>query len=99
LPSINALHEELKARGFTALLVDIQQDRDTVAKTVAARRYTAPVVLDTDGEITQAYGVRATPTLFLVGRDGALLGRAVGPRPWTGPEGRALLEALLADGQ
>jgi len=39
--------------------------------------------------------VRATPTVFVIDCDGTLLGRAIGPHPWTEPAGRALLKALL----
>jgi hypothetical protein len=62
---------------------------------VAERGYVAPVALDLDGEVTDAYGVNATPTAFLVARDGTIVGRAIGPRPWTGPDARALFLALL----
>lgn len=95
MPSINALHRTLAPRGFTALLVDIGETREVVARAVRERGYVAPVVLDAEREVTDDYGVRATPTAFLVGRDGMLLARAVGPRPWTGPAGRALLGQLL----
>ena len=77
------------------MLVDITEPRDTVAQVVAARGYTARVLLDLDGRATGAYRVSGTPTVYLIGRDGMLLGRAVGPRPWTQPSGRALLAALL----
>ncbi len=33
--------------------------------------------------------------VYLIGWGGMLLGRAIGPRPWTEPPGRALLVALL----
>jgi len=95
LPSINTLHRELHPRGFTALLVDIAEDRDVVARVVRERGYVAPVVLDADGDVSHAYGIRATPTTFLVGRDGTLLARAIGPRPWLDRAGRTLLDALL----
>ncbi len=81
---------------MTVLLVDIREDRAKVARAVAERGYVAPVVLDQDGEVTEAYGVHATPTVFLVARDGTIVGRAIGPRPWTGPDARALIQALLA---
>jgi hypothetical protein len=68
-----------------------------VARTVRERGYVAPVVLDADGSVTSTYGVHGTPTTFVVGKDGGLVARAVGPRPWTGPEGRALFEALLKE--
>ncbi len=95
MPSINALQNELKGRGFTVLLVDIAEGLEKVAVTVKARGYRLPVLLDTDGRTSHAYRVIATPTVFLIGRDGALLGRAIGPRSWTKGPARTLLEALL----
>ncbi len=80
------------------LLVDTGEPRDIVARAVESRRYAARVVLDPDGRTSDAYRVRGTPTTYFIGRDGALLGGAVGARPWTGPAGRALIQALLADG-
>ena len=96
MPSINALHQELASQGFTVLLVNLLESRDTVAGAVKARAYAAPVLLDTEGAAATAYGVRGTPTVFLIARDGTIVGRAVGSRPWTGPDARALFQALLA---
>ena len=81
---------------MTVLLVDIREDRAKVTRAVAERGYIAPVVLDLDGAVSDAYGVNATPTVFLIARDGTIVGRAVGSRPWTGPDARALFQALLA---
>ena len=53
------------------------------------------VVLDQPGAHTRAWGVTATPTSFLVGRDGKLVGKAFGTKAWMGERGRALLTALL----
>jgi AhpC/TSA family protein len=96
LPSINALGAELSGEGFTVLLVDISESRDLVARTVSDRGYTARVLLDSTGQVADIYQVRGTPTTYLIGRDGLLLGGAVGPRPWTSPPGRALLHGLLS---
>ena len=86
---------EFDKDGLTVLLVDITEPRETVAKVVAARGYTARVLLDPDGRASEAYRIQGTPTVYLIGRDGLLLGRAIGPRPWTQASGRALLAALL----
>lgn len=96
MPSINALHQELGPRGLAVLLVNVAEKSELVAKTVRERRYTIPVALDSDGGVSQAYAIRGTPTTFLVGRDGRLLARAIGPRPWREKAGRALFDALLA---
>lgn len=62
------------------------------------RRYSARVLLDENGDAARLYGVRATPTVFLIGRDGTMLGTAVGERVWARREGRTLLDALLGAG-
>ena len=53
------------------------------------------VLLDPPGIATRAWSITATPSAFLVDRDGRVVARAVGTRPWTDPEGRAVIEALL----
>jgi hypothetical protein len=62
---------------------------------VKERGYTAPVVLDGRREVSAAYSVTATPTVYLVDRRGQLVGRAVGRRDWSGELGRRLIAALL----
>jgi hypothetical protein len=96
LPSINQVHREWEAQGLSVLLLDIREDRATVARAVAERGYVAPVLLDLDGSVSDAYGIRATPMTFVIARDGSIVGRAIGPRPWTGADARALFRALLA---
>jgi hypothetical protein len=95
LPSINALQQEMKDQGLTVLLVDLWEKPARVVQTVKERGYTMRVVIDPDGKVSNAYRVVGTPTVYLVGKDGTLLGTAVGPRPWTQAAGRALLAALL----
>jgi hypothetical protein len=97
LPSLDGLYRELAADGLTLLLVNLAEDRETVLRTVRDRGYAAPTLLDATGEVARAYRVRATPTTFVVGKDGTLRARAIGPRPWSGPDGRALLRTLLGE--
>jgi len=47
--------------------------------------------------VSWRYGVRGTPTVFLVSRRGLVVGRAIGIRDWTEAPARAVIEALLAD--
>jgi hypothetical protein len=54
------------------------------------------IALDPSGVASRDWAITATPSAFLVARDGRLAARAVGPRPWTEPEGRAVIEALLS---
>lgn len=89
------MHREFGSRGLSILLINIQGSRDTAARWVKERGITPRVLLDPDGSVTVAYRVTATPTVVLIGRDGKMVGRAIGMRAWTSPAGRALLNALL----
>jgi peroxiredoxin len=92
---MDRLFRELAPRGLSLVLVNVGEDPETVRQAVRARGYRAPVLLDRGGEVANLYGVNATPTTFVIGRDGRVLGRAIGPRPWIEPTGRALLDAVL----
>ena len=90
------VHEQLNQKGLTVLAVNMQEDRKQVATWVQEKRVTSGVLLDSHGVMAQAYRVTGVPTVVLVGRQGDLIGRAVGTRQWTGEKGRGLLEALLS---
>ena len=97
MPSVNALYDRYKARGFEVRLIAFREAPDLVRRTVEERRYTAPVLLDESGETTgRDYGVFGPPTAYLIDRSGNLLGRIVGPRAWNGETARKLIEELLA---
>jgi hypothetical protein len=99
LPSVNKLYSEFKSQGLEVLLVDFRESPDLVKRIVQQRGYVAPVVLDQSGDVAgREYGVWGTPTAYIVGREGRLIGRMVGPRDWNTPGARAFVQALLSMG-
>ena len=97
MPStVEQLHRELLPRGLSVVAVNIQEGQSTVAAWVREKKVTIPILLDTDGQVTRQYSVIATPTAFLIDREGRLLGRVVGPRDWASPAGKALMVGLLS---
>ena len=78
------------------LAVDIREPKGVVEKAARERGYTFPVLLDSTGEVTLKYEVRATPTVYLVDRHGKLVASAIGARPWDSQQGRKLVQELLA---
>ncbi len=89
------MYREQSPRGLSVVGVNIQESRSTVAEWAREKNVTFPILLDTDGEVTRQYSVIATPTAFLIDREGRLLGRTVGPRDWASPAGKALIAGLL----
>jgi thiol-disulfide isomerase/thioredoxin len=96
LPStIESIAREFGPQGLVVLAIDIQENRDTVARWLAGRSVSPTILLDDAGEVTRAYGVTATPTVFVVTRDGRLAGKALGTKAWSSATGRTLLRRLL----
>jgi peroxiredoxin len=95
---MDGLHQAVAREGLSVIFVNLGESRSTVARATSAHRFTAPVLLDTSGAAARAYGVTGTPSVFIIGRDGTVLGSAAGPRPWTDASARALLEALVRGG-
>lgn len=97
LPStIEQLHREYKDKGLVVLAVDMEEKPEVVAGWVKGKSLTMPILLDVDGKVNDGWGVTATPTVFLVSRDGRLVAQAVGNRPWMSDKGRKLWALLLA---
>jgi peroxiredoxin len=97
LPSIiEQVHREYGARGLVVLAINIEEPRETVAEWVRKKHITMPVLLDPAGVASLAYRITATPTVFVVGRDGRLVAKAMGTKDWGSPRGRAFLDLLVA---
>lgn len=94
--TIEKIVRERKGQPFVVLAVSIEEPRDLVSSWVKGAGVSPPVLLDYDGAVSRDYRVTATPTTFVIGRDGRQVARASGTRPWDGPAGRALLDALVA---
>ena len=96
MPStIEQLHREYRPRGLAVLAVNMEEPPEAVAAWVRSKRVSMDVLLDPSGAASRAWAITGTPSTFLVDRGGRVVARAVGTRPWTGPEGRSVIEALL----
>jgi len=78
------------------LAINLGEKRDLVAAWVKSRGVTSTVLLDANKEAEKSYQIGFTPTVFLVDRQGRLVGKAIGERQWMGEQGKALLRRLLA---
>ena len=96
MPStIEDVQREYRGRGLAVLAVNLGEDPKAVAAWVTQQGVTSTVLLDTTLDVARAYRLEYTPTVFLVGRNGKLVGRAIGNKPWLGDTGRALFRLLL----
>ena len=96
MPSVNALYQEFRGKGFEVRLINFREDPSAVRKAAEERGYKAPILIDQSGDVTgRTYGVWGPPTAYFIDRQGQLLGRIAGPRPWDTAKARAFVQALL----
>ena len=76
----------------------MDRDPSVVLPYTKERGLTFPSLLDPAGEVYPRFGVRYTPTNFLINRKGEVVGRSIGYRDWNSPEGMKFLKALVENG-
>ena len=65
-------------------------------KYVKKEKLPFPILLDTDGIVARNYGIRSHPELFLIDRQGKIMGSALGARDWTSTASRDFIRFLVA---
>ena len=75
----------------------MDQDTSLVGPYVKDYRLTFPNLLDPGSAVSPMFGVRYTPTNYLINRGGEVVGRTLGYRDWDTPQAHAILERLLAE--
>ena len=75
------------------MTTDVQ--RQGIAQFLSHAGVTLPVLFDEDQEVSRSFMVRGLPTTIVIGRDGTLSGRAVGPRAWDSPEAVAMIRQAV----
>jgi Redoxin len=76
----------------------MQEGADAVQAYQREMGLSISILLDASGEVSQLYGVRATPTHFLINAAGKVMAGNVGAKDWTSAEMRQLVEGLLPKG-
>lgn len=95
MPSMERLHQRLQGQPFKLFAVTSDIRRQDITAFWQHLDLHFPVLLDEDGDLAQMLRVRTLPTTILIGPDGRIRGRAMGPRAWDSPEAIAFIEHLM----
>src|SRR5919198_5232881 len=79
MPELQRLADDLDGKPFVLWAIDLQEDQTTIDQFRRELGLRLPVLLDEDGIVTRAYGVRALPATFLVDQQGVLRQQRLGP--------------------
>ncbi len=94
MPSMEKLHRKLIGKNFAMVAVNIKEPASQVKKFFEKHNLTFTALLDTTGEVSAQFGIRAIPTTFILDKSGQILGRIDGPREWDHKESVAMFEHL-----
>ena len=102
MPGLQRLADELQNKPFRLYSVDLQETSEQVLAFQQQYGLNLHVVLDEDGDVTRAYGVRGLPATFVIDPQGVLRLQRLGPlasggtettwsEPWLADQVRGLL--------
>ena len=89
------LSQQFKKKDLVVLAVNIAETADQVKGFLVKHKLSFPALLDIDSRVSNLYGVRGTPTRFLISREGKAIAGSIGPRDWGSEEARTLIGHLL----
>jgi peroxiredoxin len=102
MPAMQRLHAALAGDGFELVAVSVDSGEDEVRAFRDRLALSFPILLDPQKEISRRYQTFRYPESFLIGRDGVVIERYVGPRAWDEPlymqRIRELISATAAPG-
>lgn len=99
MPSLARLQQQLDPTHFALLTVTTDLQRQGIAHFLSQLGVTLPVLFDEDQEVSRSFMVRGLPTTVVIAMNGALVGRAVGPRAWDSPEAMAAMRHVMESGK
>ena len=75
--------------------LDTRMQPEELKRFVQTHKIPYPVVLDAQYAVAQQYGIRGTPTTFLIDHASKVVGGAQGPRQWDSEAAKELIRQYL----
>ena len=92
MPSIQALHDELKKEGVEFVIVS-EEEPGVVKDFVSREGYSFPTFISKD--TPRVFDSNAIPATFIVNKEGKIIHKHVGSTNWNHESCRALIRSLL----
>jgi len=105
MPSLEKLREQLEGPGFELVTISVDEEPGAPARLLSqlarvpgGRVPGYVVALDPGGKLAAAYGTSKFPETYVIGADGKLLVRFIGPRDWSQPMYSRLVRTVIERG-
>jgi cytochrome c biogenesis protein CcmG/thiol:disulfide interchange protein DsbE len=94
-PSLNELQRRIVSRGGVVLGISEDDDQQAYDEFLKTYQIQFPTFRDTTKLIPAQYGTSMYPDTYVIGKNGKLDRKIVGPQEWTSPEMTAYIDSLL----
>jgi cytochrome c biogenesis protein CcmG/thiol:disulfide interchange protein DsbE len=98
MPAMERLYAELGGDDFELLAVSVDDAEADVSAFRERLALSFPILWDPEKSVAEAYQTYRFPESFLVGRDGVLIERYIGPKDWDAPAYVERIRRLLEAG-
>jgi|RhiMetdeSRZDD1v2_1073273.scaffolds.fasta_scaffold1528119_2 thiol-disulfide isomerase/thioredoxin len=95
MPSLGRLQDQFDSARVRVVTVTADMYPQGIRQFLDQLNIRLPVAFDEDQELSRKLSVRGLPTTVVIGQDGHIVGRAVGPRLWDSSESIAFVRHLL----
>ena len=96
IPSMMKLNKSMEGKPFQMLAISIDEGGKTaVDKYFKSSGNLLPAYLDTDGAISQGYGITGVPETFILDRNGVIQKKVVGGMDWSSADVNSYLTGLM----
>jgi thiol-disulfide isomerase/thioredoxin len=96
MPSLGRLQERFDSSRVRVVTVTADMYPQGIREFLDHLGIRLPVAFDEDQELSRRFSVRGLPTTVVIGQNGRVVGRAVGPRPWDSSESLVFVRHVLA---
>ncbi len=95
MPSMERLNKFMAEEDFVMLAINTEKNGRTVVPDFLKKTpYDFPILYDDQVTVQQQYGVYKFPESFIVGKDGTVVEKIIGPLDWSSPKTVAYLKGL-----
>jgi thiol-disulfide isomerase/thioredoxin len=99
MPAMQRLHEKLGPDGLHLVAVSVDDTSDVVERFRQRFGLSFQILWDPDKRVSDVYQAYKYPETLLIGRDGIIVERYIGPRDWDSPLYEARIRRLLEHGE
>ncbi len=94
---MEASHRELGNEALVLVAVTFRESPDEVKAYLHKHQLSVTALVDRDGEFFSRYEAWSLPTTYVIGKDGELVGKAVGYSDWNSEQAMAFFRQLLGN--